>query len=325
MQSTTLASVSASFYQYAQNFVKNAPYRTAKNGQMGLQQNTLRNYHNFLTVWSKFEANKQMTIDLLELNQEVILLFKDWLFNDCGYSPNNIGRLVSILKTICLDAQKNDIKTHPYVNHIKNFSQPKQERIIHVLSFEEIKKIEQCCIPDTLENTRKWVLIGCWVGQRVSDLLSLEPKQVRPSKKNGFYVDFYQQKTRKKVTVGVINPEAIRILTKDFPTKMSSERFNKQLKLVLREAGLTQMVLAERYNGKTKRKERGLFPKYAIIASHDLRRSFATNFYGKIPTPILMNMTGHARESSFLTYIGMDEKRDSFADAFMDGVARLEL
>ena len=60
-------------------------------------------------------------------------------------------------------------------------------------------------------------------------------------------------------------------------------------------------------------------------ASHDLRRSFASNFYGKIPTPILMNMTGHARESSFLTYIGMDQKRDSFADEFMRGVAQIEL
>ena len=106
---------------------------------------------------------------------------------------------------------------------------------------------------------------------------------------------------------------------------MYPEYFNKQLKCVLQKAGLTQMVRAERYNGKIKRKEIGIFPKYAIIASHDLRRSFASNFYGKIPTPILMNMTGHARESSFLTYIGMDQKRDSFADEFMRGVAQIEL
>jgi len=36
-------------------------------------------------------------------------------------------------------------------------------------------------------------------------------------------------------------------------------------------------------------------------------------------------MTGHARKTSFLTYIGMDQKRDSFADAFMQGVAKMEL
>ena len=35
-----------------------------------------------------------------------------------------------------------------------------------------------------------------------------------------------------------------------------------------------------------------------------------------------MNMTGHGRVYSFLTYIGMDQKRDSFADAFMQGVQK---
>ena len=73
---------------------------------------------------------------------------------------------------------------------------------------------------------------------------------------------------------------AIHILTQDFPKRMYPERFNKQLKLFLREAGLTQMVKAHRYNEK-KRKGTGIFPKFAIIASNDLRRSFATNFMGK--------------------------------------------
>lgn len=63
----------------------------------------------------------------------------------------------------------------------------------------------------------------------------------------------------------------------------------------------------------------------AVIASHDLRRSFATNFYGKIPTAIFMNMTGHSRETTFMQYIAIDEKRDSFADAFMERMSQMEL
>ena len=38
-----------------------------------------------------------------------------------------------------------------------------------------------------------------------------------------------------------------------------------------------------------------------------------------------MNMTGHSREKIFRQYIGMDEKRDSFADAFMEGMSQMEL
>ena len=32
-----------------------------------------------------------------------------------------------------------------------------------------------------------------------------------------------------------------------------------------------------------------------------MRRSFASNYYGKIETPLLMNITGHSKESTFLS------------------------
>ena len=83
------------------------------------------------------------------------------------------------------------------------------------------------------------------------------------------------------------------------------------------------MVKGYKFNPDTQRKEVGLFPKYSVIASHDLRRSFATNFFGKIPTPILMNMTGHNREATFMTYIGSDPNRDALADRFMEGVQQI--
>ena len=34
------------------------------------------------------------------------------------------------------------------------------------------------------------------------------------------------------------------------------------------------------------------------------RRSFATNLYGKLPTPLIMQITGHSTEKMFLNYIG---------------------
>ena len=138
------------------------------------------------------------------------------------------------------------------------------------------------------------MIIGCWIGQRVSDLITLTPAQIRPGKQNGVYVDIFQQKTQKRVTVGVINPLAIKLLTKDFPKKMYPSRFNQQLKEVLRFAGITQMVTAQKYNGK-------------------------------IPTPLLMSMTGHSRETTFLKYIGFEENRDSYADDFMRRVSQIEL
>lgn len=325
MQATALPPQSMSFTSYAINFIQNAPYREQKNGKSGLSANTLRSYQNFYNIWLKFEQQFEISLCFKELDQNNISLFKQWLLEDRKYSINNVGRILSALKTICLDAQKNDIPTHPYVNFIRSMSQSRQQKIIHTLSFEEIEKIETCKVPQHLKNTKKWLIIGCWIGQRVSDLLTLTPRQIRPSKNKGVYVDIFQQKTQKHVTVGVINPLAIRFLTTDFPKKMYAPKFNKQLKEVLKLAGINKVVTAQKYNGKIKRKETGIFPNYAVIASHDLRRSFTTNFYSKIPTALLMNMTGHSRETTFLKYIGLEENRDSYADDFMRGVSQLEL
>jgi integrase len=174
-----------------------------------------------------------------------------------------------------------------------------------------------------LENVRSWLIIGFWIGQRVSDLLTLTPHQLRPAPNGGLYVDIYQQKTGKKVTVGVIDPLVLNVLRHRFPKKLLPQRFNKYLKIVLQKAGINEMVTGFKFNSSPQRKELGIFPKYYVISSHDLRRSFATNFFGKIPTPILMNMTGHAKESTFMVYINRDPNRDSYADAFMEGVMQL--
>jgi hypothetical protein len=48
-----------------------------------------------------------------------------------------------------------------------------------------------------------------------------------------------------------------------------------------------------------------------------MRRSFASNYYGKIETPLLMNITGHSKERTFLTYIGKHQNKDALADLYM--------
>ena len=52
------------------------------------------------------------------------------------------------------------------------------------------------------------------------------------------------------------------------------------------------------------RKENGIYKKWELVSTHIGRRSFATNHYGKLPTPVLMSATGHTTEKMFLAYIG---------------------
>ena len=310
---------------YCDYFLARAPYRKKANGQIGLSKNALRNYAIFAEHFRDFEAVFQNPpLHFSALDRSLIETFTQWLLEQKKFSQNYAGRLLGTLKTLCLDAEKSGVKTHHYAAHISGFAAQQASRIIHILTFTDLKAIMQVPLVKVhLKTTRNWIILGFWLGQRVSDLLSLTPDQLREAPNGGLYVDVLQKKTAKKITVGVINPRALDILRYDFPKKMTPQRFNLYLKQVLKAAGLKQKVCAYKFNPKTQRKEIGYFPKYKVISSHDLRRSFATNFFGKIPTPVLMQMTGHSRESTFMRYIGRDPNRDAYADSFMEGVLKL--
>ncbi|KRP27117.1 MAG: hypothetical protein ABS28_08645 [Cryomorphaceae bacterium BACL22 MAG-120619-bin32] len=66
-----------------------------------------------------------------------------------------------------------------------------------------------------------------------------------------------------------------------------------------------------------------MYPKHELIASHAMKRSYTPNYFGKIETPILMEITGHSRESTFLSYIGENPNKDAVADVFMERLRRL--
>jgi integrase len=101
----------------------------------------------------------------------------------------------------------------------------------------------------------------------------------------------------------VTDPLVIKILENEFPRRVSQVVFNKQIKALCKMARIDELVSGFMNNPKTKRKEIVDAPKYEFVTSHIMRRSFASNYYGKIETPLLMNITGHSKESTFLTTV----------------------
>jgi len=221
------------------------------------------------------------------------------------------------LKIILRDAEKSGLEVHPYSNYIESFKQKSSDRILHILNPLEIKALKELQqIPEVFTDSYKWLLIGLCIGQRVSDLLKLNPNTLRKAP-TGLYIDILQQKTKKAVTVGVADPLVIQILENEFPRRVSQVAFNKQIKALCRIVGMNGLVSGFKNNPKTRRKEIVNAPKYEFVTSHIMRRSFASNYYGKIETPLLMNITGHSKESTFLTYIGTHQNKDALADLFM--------
>jgi integrase len=314
-----------SIINYLDNFISNAKFRNVSGGRIGLSVRAIANYSNFKIILLDFQNNLSGSLYFMDLDKKVVDRFKEWLLIDKSYAVNHAGRIMGTLKTICVDAKKNDTPVHPYINYVSGFAQSSQDKLINIITFQELKFLERVVLPyERLENIRKWILIGFWLGQRVSDLLRVTKLDIRAAPNGGVYVDIVQKKTRTAVTVGIIDPLVVTLIKHHFPRPIGDRCFNRYMKEVLEIAGINEEVKGFMYNPNTKRKEVGLFPKYKVISSHDLRRSFATNFFGKIETPILMNMTGHSRETTFLSYIGRNNNRDAYADIFMSGVLKLQ-
>ena len=300
------------------NYIKQAPLRRLKrSGSLGLSNNSIRNLKRFYDLIQEFESDFGQSIMLNTIDHMLVNAFKEWLLTEKEYSLNNAGLQLKLLKMICKEAERMSINVNPYTRHIESFTQKSKDRVLQTISFEEIKKIKAIRnLPSTLENARKWILVGLYVGQRVSDLLNLKPSQLRFIE-SGVYIDINQQKTDKYVTVGVVDKEVIQILKQRFPYAISAQLFNRQIKQICQIAGLNDMVSGYKLCHITRRKRLGTHPKYSLISSHDLRRSFATNYFGKIETPILMQINGHSKESSLLSYISSQVNKDTYADTFM--------
>ena len=306
-------------------FIKNSSYKKVKgSNNIGLSENSVRSYRSLYRIWQDFELYNGDTIEMSEMNKDIIYKFIYWIVNVRKYSVNYQGQLLKQLKSICKEAEKGGEDVNAYYNYIESYKQRNSDRILITLNsveIDQLKKIKELSFE--LENVRKWFLLGLNIGQRISDLLKLKPNNFRKAPNGGKYVNLIQQKTNKLVTIGIIDPIILSFIDNEYPMRIHATEFNKKIKELCKLAGMDQIIKGYKVNPITNRKEMDLYPKYELITSHTMRRSFATNYFGKIETPILMEITGHTRESTFLSYIGENPNKDAVADVFMERLRRL--
>lgn len=230
------------------------------------------------------------------------------------YAPNTIATAFKFIKTICNHAKSNGLNISSQLGNIK-VKQTKVDSIY--LTFEELDKIENTDnskFTDSLLNARDWLIISCYTGQRISDFMRFTDKQIRVENGKSL-LEFTQVKTGKNMTVP-LHQKVLDILKKrdgKFPYAISDQKYNNYIKKVCEIAEINEVVKGSKKTETSEdsgiyRKESNDFKKFELVTSHIGRRSFATNFYGKIPTTYLIYVTGHSTEAMFLTYIGKSNK-----------------
>jgi integrase len=289
---------------YIQKYIDDAPYKTNGKKGLGLSKSRVNSFKVLKSAIERFENEifKGKSILTKDINLRFVEDYKSWLFNQ-KYSINYVGKNIDNLKTICFDADKNDFETSTQFKNIKSISESKEPEDIIYLTEAEQELIKDATLKrEALINARKWLLLGCLIGQRGGDLLDVSDTNIKEL--NGIkLIELKQQKTAKLVAIPLL-PDALEIIESGFPYKISLARFNEYIKDICQEAGINEPTKGRKKEASRKPSKNGTFPKYELITSHVCRRSFATNFYGRIPTPTLMNITAHGSERMFLNYIG---------------------
>lgn len=292
-------------------FIETAPKRLYKGKP--ISQSTLKKYTTTLNTLTQYEADRGKRLRFEDITMTFYFDFVDFCRNTLKHSTNTIGTYIKKIKFFCGQI---DLEGLPISNHYKNseFMSIGESAEDIYLTAAEIQKIFNYDFSGTpyLDNARDLFVIGLNTGLRVSDFMRLDLSHIKADT-----IRIKAQKTGKIAEIP-INEQIERTLIKNggkLPRSISEQKFNEYLKEIGEKVGFTEMVHGAKMDcinedeAKAKgvkklfRKVSGTFPKYELMTSHICRRSFATNLYGQIPTPVIMAITGHATETQFLTYI----------------------
>lgn len=306
--------------QFFKNFIEvfiaeSYTRKTRKNKP--LKPRTIQHYITTLNKIKDFEEHIGRAVKLSEINMKFHSHFISFLETVQNLNPNTIGGYIDDIRLFCKFAE---IKGIPISQEyrLKDFYSPNNETNDIYLKEAEIEKVYRYNFTqDYLDNARDWFIIGLWTGLRVSDLLILTDKDIE----DGF-IKITNIKTEFPVLIP-LHIHVAEILAKrngKFPRNIKPQKFNQYIKKIAKLSEIDELTdgarmaemktIVKNKEVKIFRKTFGVYPKYELVTSHICRRTFATNLYGKIPTFVIMNVTGHKTETQFLSYI-KTTKRES--------------
>lgn len=276
-------------------------------------ESTIKKCNSIIQLLTRYQLQSKRNLLLTDIDVNFKIDFENYCLTQ-NYAPNTIARTIRFIKTFCKHAKLNGLETNYQLDNIK-VKYLKVETIY--LTFEDlelIEKLQDNTLNTNYQNAKDWLIISCYTGQRVSDFMRFTTEMIRTENGKDL-IEFTQKKTNKIMTVP-LHPKVKQILNKrngQFPKAITDQKYNDYIKEVCKLAGLTQQIQGSKKletspQSKQFRKETGTFEKWELVTSHIGRRSFATNFYGKIPTTYLTYVTGHSTEVMFLNYIGKSNK-----------------
>lgn len=263
-----------------------------------LQPSSKQTHLNTVNKLVAFKNN--LDVSFSDINYSFVDRFINSLRNR-GYSQNTVLKEVKHLKKYLGIAIKKGY--YDQANPFKEFRIPVEKKKREVLTFDEIKKIEEIDLSKydhKVSTVRDMFLFSCFTGLRISDTINLRCEYVKKVKE-GYELDFVTIKVGKRAelplhslfkidTQRVSKPEEI--LEKYFNQKnefvfprMTEQFINRHLKLISSLAGIT-----------------------VRLTFHTARHTFGTYMATKIPLPNLMYLMQHSDIKTTMIYVNMSQQ-----------------
>lgn len=262
-------------------------------------------------MFEEFNAvayNKKSTFDLRPkhdiawhlVNYDLFESFSKYVFDE-EYKVNTIGKQINCLKYVVRAAQRSKFVSEFDLECIE---EPSEQSDQIYCNFKEIIQFIQLKLEDKEEEEiRDLFVFGCFFGQRISELTNLD---VNKFTKEGDDIVFNTKQKKTGIPIEFVLDKVATKVYKKYKGKLpqvTEQRFNKKIKLLALRCPLMH-ELFQKTETFGKRVVTSYIPKYKLISSHTMRRSFCTNYFKlKVNTSVIMAISGHSSENQLKEYI----------------------
>ena len=336
------------FQEYVKNYLKEmqcGERRTIKNKLYS--KSTI--FHWKQVVDKVLDFHKKCPFSWDDIDQRLIVKFVDYLEKD-DLNPQTIQKLMKDFKKLVKDAGIEGIHENLRardLNYTIEVGENDKSTQVY-LTTEELQGLYDMKLSGTEELARDIFLIGCFIGQRVSDYGRIEPEWIGTTRNGVKVIRLEQKKTGNKVCVPIVGNQLETLLKKYnyCVPKISDAEIDRRIKDICERLSLSIPSLAVKERTILKKHEklalyenkdggRRMFeinekgecikPKWAMVATHTARRTCITNMYlarkpdgsSKYTLAEMMHVSGHKTESLFREYIkcSLDEYAEMVAAA----------
>lgn len=290
---------------------------------------TLKRYGTTINLLKKYQKEKRTTLDFEDIDIDFYESFKKWMYKS-DFSVNYFGDIIKNIKMFMNEAEQRGLHTSSG-HRSKKFKTISEESDTISLSVEKLMRIYNVEINErsitelneqlikegvktdirthnierrisSLIDARDRFLIGAFTALRYQDYNALNGLSHESE-----YITRRNAKTGRLTSIPM-HPVIKSILLArgdKLPPGISNDKMNKNLRILCRLAGLTDIKETSKTLGG-KRVYR-MVPEYMLVGSHTARRSACTNMYrAGIPISIIMVFSGHTKIANFMKYIRID-------------------